>query len=383
MVNQEHAEGQPLTEEIESQEKTELEILEEVYAAALQSYQGDAEEPALSEPYKGHSEVIVDNQENNKGVLAVLITLLLKKIHDQDQDIRIHQAGMEKGFSGRGLDSKVVTPFLRDQNFPHMSSGSGWLTRSLEQAQPYNLSYTGNITPAKVKAAFLNLVDGVQCHGLSPENLLAHIFQGLIIFRDKNTNLVLSRPVNLSVSEVVEKVAQHHSLTLPGVARLPVLAMHAILTILASETNRYRNCTVLPLEHHTASDSSTELIGDIHISDANGTLFEGYEIKHNIPITSDLIQTSFDKFKTTPVRRFYILTTYQHDNYVDFEPDVQMVAQSHGCQLILNGVDRTLGYYLRLIEDTPRFVHEYVTNIENDASITYQLKQAWNDIVQG
>ena len=164
---------------------------------------------------------------------------------------------------------------------------------------------------------------------------------------------------------------------------MPVLAMHAILSILTQETERYRDYTVLPLEHHAAADSSTDLIGDVHIVDSNGTLFEGYEIKHNIQITSSLIQTSFDKLKTTPVTRFYILTTYHHDDYSQFAPGIQNVAQTHGCQLIVNGVDRTLMYYLRLIGDTREFINKYVSNLETDLSVPFQLKQAWNDIVEG
>ena len=123
------------------------------------------------------------------------------------------------------------------------------------------------------------------------------------------------------------------------------------------------------------------MICDIHILDANNTLFEGYEVKHNIPITSSLIQTSFEKLRTTPVERFYILTTHHHDSYAEFEPDIRRVAQEHGCQLIVNGVDPTLRYYLRLIGSTREFVDAYVTNLETDPSVTFQMKQAWNEIV--
>ena len=192
----------------------------------------------------------------------------------------------------------------------------------------------------------------------------------------------LRRRVNLSVSEAVAKINQHHSVRLQGAARLPVLAIHAILTILTKELDRYEGCQVLPLEHHTAADSRTNLIGDVHILNPQGVMFEGYEIKHNIPITSGMIQDSLEKFKTTSVRRFYILTTHNRDDYSEFAPDIQRVTASHGCQLILNGVDRTLLYYLRLIRDTTEFIHQYVSNLETDPSVSYQLKDAWNQIAQ-
>ena len=357
------------------------ERLTAIYETASFLYQEGYEGPSISEPYSNYLRVIAEHQEQNKAVLAVLITLLVKKLETPEQDIRQHQAQLEGGFSGRGLDTRVVTPFLRDQQFPHMQSGSGWLTRSLEQSRPYDLSYPGNIRPAIVKQAFLRLVDGVQCQGLSAGSLLIGIFVELIRFRDQNTNLILSRPVNLSVGQVVEKISRHHSLHMTGVARLPVLAVHAILTILAREVDRYDSCTILPLEHHNTADTRTDLIGDVHILDANNTLFEGYEVKHNIAISSDLIQASFEKLRTTPVQRFYILTTYYHDSYAEFEPDIQQVAQAHGCQLIVNGVDPTLRYYLRLIGSTREFVDAYVTNLETDPSVTFQSKEAWNEIV--
>ena len=103
---------------MDEEEKTEQGILEELYARAMELYQNDEQPPELAVPYNGHCQLIIERQERNKGVLAVLITLLLKKLHDSDQDIRLHQTQIVGGFSGRGLDTRVVTPFMRDQNFP-------------------------------------------------------------------------------------------------------------------------------------------------------------------------------------------------------------------------------------------------------------------------
>ena len=366
---------------MDEQGLTEQDILNDVYQQALELYRNSDLPSDLRSPYSEQIDVIIAQQEQNKAVLAVLTTLLTKKLHTPEQDIRLHQAQLDGGFSGRGLDSRVITPFLRDQRFPHMQSGSGWLTRSLEQAQPYDLDYPGNISPETVKQAFLGLIDGVQSQKLPAKNALLGVFLGLIRFRDRNTNLVLSRPVNLSVAQVVEKVSRHHSGQATGVARLPVLAVHAILSVLTPEVGRYRGCTLLPLEHHNTADTRTDLIGDINIVDAEDALFEGYEIKHNIPISSGLIQTSFEKLLTTPVEKFYILTTYNHDSYAEFEQDIQRVAQEHGCELTVNGVNATLRYYLRLIGDTRQFVNAYVTHLETDPSITFQLKEDWNEIV--
>ena len=196
----------------------------------------------------------------------------------------------------------------------------------------------------------------------------------------RNAKPVLYRRINLSVDQTVDKMTQHYMSQTKGASCLPALAIHSIMTILVREAKRYRGCTALPPKHLIAANGRKDLIGDIHIVDANDTLFEGYEVKHNIPISSGLIQTSFEKLRTTPVERFYILTTHHHDSYAEFEPDIRQVAQEHGCQLIVNGVDSTLRYYLRLIGSTREFVDAYVTNLETDPSVTYQIKEAWNEI---
>lgn len=359
----------------------EQEQLENVYRDAMRSYERNISVPRISDEEERHLKIVIENQEKRKAAVAVLVTLLLKKILSPNQDIRLHRSEFDGGFSGRGLDTSVVTPFLRSKQFPSMSE-SGWLTRSFEQSHPYNFEYPGNISPKALKLAFLSIVDIAQRSEEDKSvSFLERLMVGLIEARNRNKNLRLARPVNLSIAQLVEKLIQHHEVRSPGAARLPVLAVHSILTVLTRETERYRNCCLLPLEAHTSADSRSSLVGDINILDKNGTFFEGYEIKHNVPISTELIQTSFQKIKTTPVKVFYILTTYIHENYDEFKPSVEYIAQSHGCQLIVNGVDRTLLYYLRLVGDTRSFIDQYVSHLETDDAITYELKDNWNKIV--
>lgn len=359
------------------------EILEEVYNEAVDSFSFDIPVPGIADLDEKHLETVIHNQETRKAAVAVLVTLLLKKVLNPSQDIHLHRAEFDGGFSGRRLDTQIVTPLLRSKQFPSMSE-SGWLTRSFEQSHPFDFDYPGNITPKALKRSFLSLIDVAQRQGATiAERFLLRLFIGLVEARDKNTNLKLARPVHLSIAELVDRLRQHHDVNASGAARLPVLAVHAILTILAREADRYRNCTLLELEAHTAADSRSNLIGDINVVDADGALFEGYEIKHNVPITADLIHSSFEKLQTTPVKVYYILTTYSHASYDEFRPNIENVARTHGCQLIVNGVDRTLLYYLRLIGETRSFVDAYVSHLEKDSTITFELKESWNQIAAG
>ena len=358
-----------------------LELLEEIYQEALASYGGSVQAQGIPKQEEELLSTVIQNQEKRKGAVAVLTTLLVKKVISPGQDIRLHRAEFDGGFNARGFDTDYITPFLRSKQFPSMSE-SGWLTRSFEQSHPYYFDFPGNITPKQLKSAFLHIVDIAQnSDSNKAKSFLLRLFIGLVEARDRNKNLRLARPVNLSIAQLVDRLIQHHEVKSPGAARLPVLAMHAILTVLARETKRYRNCQLLPLEAHTTADSRSQLVGDINILDGNGTFFEGYEIKHNVPITTELIQTSFQKIRTTPVKVFYILTTHTHENYEAFKPEIDHIAHSHGCQLIVNGVDRTLLYYFRLIGDTRSFIDQYVSHLENDDAITFELKDNWNKIV--
>ena len=358
----------------------EREKLGQIYAEAVKVYERKTKPPTLSNPHMQYIKRIAERQEESKGVLAVTVTLLFKKVITPGQDIRQHQANLPGGFSGRRLDTRTVTPFLKAQRFPAMSE-SGWLTRSLEQNHAYTLNYPGSITPAALKTAFLGLVDAVHKGEMDAHDALLLLLKELIEFRDRSTNLILFRPVNLTISQVIEKLIRHRDLQSQGVSRLPVLAVHAVMSILGKEADRYEGYSVLPLEPHTSPDSKTNLIGDINIVDGNGAMFEGYEVKHGLPVTEAMIETAVEKIRTTPVERYYILTTYQQGDYSAFNNTIRQIGESHGCQMIVNGVDPTVSYFLRIIGSTRQFVDAYVSHLESDPAINFQIKETWNNLV--
>ena len=126
-----------------------IKILQEVYRKALDTLNKGNLELLLidvDKTEKAHIKTVIDNFERGRGVLTVLITSFVHKLHNPDQDIRLHQDNMKGGYSGRGIDTKYITPFMKEMGFPAMAE-SGWLTRSLEQNRPYNFSYPGKITP--------------------------------------------------------------------------------------------------------------------------------------------------------------------------------------------------------------------------------------------
>ena len=130
-------------------------------------------------------EIISNKCFNQKGVFTVFITLSIYKIKHLRQDIRIHQAGLEDGFSGRSIDTKHITPTLKEIGLPSMAE-SGWLTRSLEQPFPYTLDYNGKISDKKVKKAFLELINDIQVNNINPKFILTELFTQVIKIQEKN-----------------------------------------------------------------------------------------------------------------------------------------------------------------------------------------------------
>jgi len=94
---------------------------------------------SLSDQQREWLNNIVEKSESFKAVLAVLTTSLVKKIMDPDQDVRYHKVELEKGYSGRTLDTKSITPFFKSRFRRLAMSESGWLTRSLEQPHPFTI----------------------------------------------------------------------------------------------------------------------------------------------------------------------------------------------------------------------------------------------------
>ena len=339
----------------------------------------------LDETMQGHLGIVLGYACNGKqrSALAVLITLLLKKTIDPKQDIRLHQAKFRNGFSGRTLDKNEVTPFLAEENFPHMKSGSGWLTRSFEQSAPYSLDYGGIIKPAKLKDSFLKVVDQIE-KGEDPLSCMKFLLGRLHDWRSKNAEMQVAKPVGKGIKEIVDLIETHWNSSNSGTAKLPVLAVYAAYRCMDSEIGRYKSCELLPLLSHTAADSKTGRVGDIQVNNRDGLPMEAVEIKHAHPITARLVTDSIEKITASGSKTYYILSTNESISCEEMKKITQSarsVRQQYGCQVIVNGVATTLKYYLRLLTDTDRFVHEYVRLMEDDDEVTFEVMRVWNEIV--
>jgi DNA (cytosine-5)-methyltransferase 1 len=337
----------------------------------------------ISDDEKEILEIILNHSESAIGVLTVLITSIVYKILNPDQDIRNHQESIPNGYSGRTFDSKYITPFLKHYKFPAMAE-SGWLTRSLEQKQPYIKTYSGAIKPDSLKFAFLEIIDRIQS-GKNTKSYLSYIIQGLIIKRNRQA-IDLAKPTNLSISTILDVLYNHFNskYKAEGASRLPVLAIYAIYQCLTKEAKRFESMTLVPIESHTSADTRSGRIGDIEVIDLKNRPFEAVEVKYEIPVTLKIVQDAYAKFQTTAVNRYYILSTARQRNEEEIgaiQNEIQKIRNVHGCQIIVNGIMPSLKYYLRLLENTFEFIDHYVDLLETDTALKFEHKHRWHDLI--
>jgi DNA (cytosine-5)-methyltransferase 1 len=313
-----------------------------------------------------------------------LVTLLVHKIFDKSQDIRLHQKNMKNGFSGRSIDTSEITPTLKKLALPCMAE-SGWLTRSLEQPYPYNLNYLGKIGGKNVKSSFLIILDKIQNNTVQPEDLLKKML-GLVYEETLKNNIQiegLTLSEELLISQIIEVLKKQffNKYNISGGSKLPVIAIHSLMALMISELSRYKNCHLGELGNHNASDRTSNTAGDIEIL-KRGNLFEVFEIKLDKPIDAHLVRLVQDKIYRFNPTRYYILSCIENINDLDeIKNLIDETRRNHGCQIIVNGVLHTIKYYLRLLENSKYFLDVYCKNIQNDAELKREHKNYLNQII--
>ncbi|CAA6801131.1 MAG: Modification methylase DsaV (EC [uncultured Sulfurovum sp.] len=322
---------------------------------------------------------------SQKGVYTVFVTLSIYKILHKQQDIRNHQTQIANGFSARTIDTNYITPTLKALGLPSMAE-TGWLTRSLEQPYPYTLDYEGKISNKKVKKAFLELLDTIEVQKNNPKYILVELLRQIIIIQQasKITINPLQNPEKLTISKTIEILDKQFSFNYKATSgsKLPVLAFYAVYQILIDEVSRYNRCHLKKLGSHTASDKTSKSAGDIELFE-NEKLFEAIEIKLDKAINSNILRIAREKIVRYDPKRYYILS-YSEINEKDktaINEIIEEVKNTHGCQIVVNGVLSTLKYYMRLISDLEKFITIYSNLIEKDTELKTIHKEKWNEFV--
>jgi DNA (cytosine-5)-methyltransferase 1 len=372
----------------------ENEILDSTYSNALSilNAKSDNNIPGF---VKDEVNFMISKISSNKSLITALVTSFIKKIKDPKQDIRLHRTDFKNGYSARSLDTKFISPFFK-RHFPkYANKESAFLTLSIREKIKWTKIKGKNLKTRnkKLKDTFLTILDNVEKGKATPDIYLLAFFVSLIelskndeqIFEiAKNQDLKIS---TLNINIIIEMLNRHFLNKLGS--RLPVIAIYSIYEMLMPVLSRYNNKKLIDLEVHTSSDKHS--FGDIEIYDENDDPFEIVEIKHNIPITEDLIFDIAKKTENTVINRYYILTTYQ-SVFTDIESEngikdfILEIKRSRDIDIIANGILTTIKYYLRFINDYKLFLESYTKNLIKDARNSTEIKdfhiENWTKILK-
>ncbi len=372
----------------------EEQILEKAYHEARKLLSENRAD-TFNDVIRNDIDFLIAKIEKNKSIVAALITSLVKKISDPEQDIRLHRTDFENGYSARSLDTKFTTPFFKKYFPKYANKESSFLTLATRERIKWTKDEGKGlkIRDKKLKDSFLNVFEQIEIGNKNPNEYLTYLFCRLIELSIKDGLVFQSAEEQnedvyvLNINLIIEMLQKHFSEKLSS--RLPVIAIYSVYEILIPNSKRYENKKLLSLQVHTSSDKHG--FGDIEIYDDKDEPFEIVEIKHNIPIDKYLIFDIVKKIEQTKINRYYILTTFQ-EGFETKETEkfvnefILQIKRQKGVDIIANGIIPTLKYYLRFIDDYNLFVRSYTKNLINDAKNSTEIKtfhiEKWIEILK-
>ncbi|MDR2772541.1 MAG: DNA methyltransferase [Elusimicrobiota bacterium] len=340
-------------------------------------------------------DVLISNIDKNKSLVSAMVTSVLKKICNPEQDIRLHRADFDGGYSARSLDTNITTPFFK-KHFPkYANKESGFLSMATRVQIPWTKTDGNKIKTRASKEfmnSFLEILDLIENNKIKPDDTLIYLFEKLHSLslqqqRIFNEAIETSSFVEvISINAVLSMLCQHFSM--PSSSRLPVIAIYSIYEQLFRQMKRYENKVLQPLNVHTSADKHG--YGDIEVWNDNNTPFEMVEIKHNLPINQNMLFDIVKKSAKTTIERYYILTTAKKNFVSKKEEDninkfILKIKKDTEMEIIANGIVTTLKYYLRLIDDYKKFINDYTKNLIYDSKNSTEIKAfhilKWKDIL--
>jgi DNA (cytosine-5)-methyltransferase 1 len=231
-------------------------------------------------------DVLVASIDKNKSLVSAMVTSMLKKIADPQQDIRLHRTDFEGGYSARSLDTDITTPFFK-QHFPkYANKESGFLSMATRAQIPWTKADGTHIRTRASKEfmnSFLEILDAVQAEKVKPNETLMYFFEKLYTL-SLQQKMIFDETIEttdfidiININSVLEMLHEHFETNERGTSRLPVIAIYSIYEELFKQVKRYENKILRPLNVHTSADKHG--YGDIEIWNADNTApFEMVEI---------------------------------------------------------------------------------------------------------
>jgi DNA (cytosine-5)-methyltransferase 1 len=326
---------------------------------------------------------------------GALLTLLVYKALNLQQDIRCNKTEHPNGFGARSYDTAVTVPFLLAHALPR-NVETHWLSQTLSYGDsPWFRGRVLKTTPKQAGSLLIEIVNDFEelIQERRDKNIPEHhivdfvkdtaslILYELIDIRNKD-KVLLTRPKNLVIEQIVQLLDEHFHYNYDRNApRLPQLAIYALYKCLLRSAGRYKDYTLEPLGRMKAADRKAGTVGDIVLSLA-GRPAEAVETKLGLPIDKLIVSEAIEKIRAASVERYFILSTagVRPAEANAIQQLCQAFRASNGCEIIVNGVLETIRYCLRLLPSQYEFIVEYTDLVEVDLDLDYQHRVAWNQI---
>lgn len=342
--------------------------------------------------------LLIADIDNNKSLIGVIITSLLKKILSPEQDIRLHKVEFEGGYSARVLDTKVTAPFFKKYFLKYSNKETSFLTKTTRSDVEFTFENETrlSIRNKPVRKAFINIIESVQRKKFTAKECIQYFFVKLIELKEQQEKFYQKELIQIeskikkrkiNIDDVISLLIEHFKS--PKSSRLPVIAIYSIYKLLVINVKRYSDKKLLPLQVHSSSDKRG--YGDIEIYTDKNEPFEIIEIKHSIPINIEMIIDIIKKTGDVKIDRYYILSTYKNgfeNTSVEKEVKnrVNLIRLEKGLDIIPNGIISSIKYYLRMIDNYEEFLSIYKSELIEDSkrstSVNIHHIEKWDDILK-
>ncbi|WP_273828814.1 hypothetical protein [Pseudomonas sp. SBT1-2] len=357
-------------------------LLEKVYKHAEALVNEECEPPEEFFRYEEQISKVRELSKIKHASRGAALTLLSYKVLHPEQDIRAHKEEYENGFSARAFDTKVTIPFLIEHSLPR-NVETHWLTQTLSFAPVLLRGVQLKTVPKACGPLLVEVVNDAN-ESQNPDLIyfmMVSIMIELILVRNKD-KVVMTRPKNLPIDSVKVLIFKHFNHKYKNNApRLPQLAIYAIYKCILDKMLRFEGQSLEPIQRMKSADRKAGTVGDIVVS-KDGSPIEAVEIKFGKPIAVVDVSEAIEKVRAESVSRYYLLSTEgvaSEDVEIINKKKSEFLKQN-GCEIIVNGVIDTIGYYLRLLPNTTEFLSDYVDLVESDEDTGYEHRISWNDI---
>lgn len=359
--------------------------LEEFFQAAEATVEGEGVDKLIAD--HGDLGALVATLASIKHASrGALLTLLLYKYCRPSQDIRHNKVEHPGGFSARAVDTAVTVPFLLRESLPR-NVESHWLSQTISFAEPWTREVVLKTQPRAAGPLLIDAVNRLEELSAGVQQRVARDLAVLLLCElidVRNRGQVhLTRPKDMTISSTLDLLQSHfREKYKAGAPRLPQVAMYAIYQCLfESGASRYQNLTLEPLRRMKSADRKAGTVGDVVVSES-GRPVEAVETKFDLPVTNGMVAEAMEKIRTATVLRYFVLSTagISPDDESSILRSCKEFRKSNGCEIIVNGVFETLGYYLRLLPDTTTYIDAYATLVESDDELDYEHRVAWNSL---